>query len=308
MPEVVTLSALLTGFRLVSSGREIAELTKESIKKAFSPGLGTVYDKVKDLMDTRSIIDSATGFKQKKSRAVVPVQSPIVTALCELYNADKGVIYVMYAPPGQGKTFGARAFLEHFWEFDENEHVKGFMVTGQSLDSNYYQSLSYALKATEVEGWIHALLLALDRPKEKLPSILILDGLNSLGVEDINENFIKELYGLIEGKLNLFIVVLSSDASVASKICSFNAGQRIRPLPNSYSGKETDPTWNEMKWSRDQLIEAVKYNCPDEFPEDYEGNFDFIDDTIKTPLQAVMRAENLNRKKITPGSPKKGSR
>lgn len=72
--------------------------------------------------------------------------------------------------------------------------LRGFMLTGQSLASIYYQSLGCALKATDVEGWIHALLLVLDEPKGQQPSILILDGLNSLGEDD--RNFVKEVYGL----------------------------------------------------------------------------------------------------------------
>ena len=299
MPSV-ELAAILTGFRLVSSGATVVELTKETIKKNYPPEYGRLHDKVRDLMGKRSVLDEASSFEMKEDDKGEPVQSPIVDALCNLYAADVGVIYVMYAPPGQGKTFGAQAFLKYFCQFDEEESVQGFMVSGQTLDDNYMLHLRDFLGATEeVDGWIHAVLLALDEPKGHQPSILILDGFNSLGKDDVNEAFIKELYGLIGGKKNLFVVIMTSDDTLASKICTFNDGQRIQPLPNTYTGKKTAPEWNRMEWSRDQLIEAIRYTFPDDFPENHK--FEFIADPM-TPLQAIMAAQKMTRAVKIPGS------
>jgi hypothetical protein len=79
----------------------------------------------------------------------------------------------MYAPPGQGKSFGARAFLKNFYQFDEDESVKGFMMSGDGIaDNNYMSCLCNALGATdEMEGWIHALLLAMDEPRGRQPHL-----------------------------------------------------------------------------------------------------------------------------------------
>jgi hypothetical protein len=60
------ISALWAGLRLVSSGNDTVQLTKETIELSFAPGLGAVYE-VKDLVGTRMIIDSATDLKQKKA-------------------------------------------------------------------------------------------------------------------------------------------------------------------------------------------------------------------------------------------------
>jgi hypothetical protein len=63
-----------------------------------------------------------------------------------------------------------------------------------------------------------------------------------------------------------------------------------------------------MKWKRDQLIQAVKYAFPDfldSLPGDESNHqFELVTDQM-TPLQAVIRAKNLNRKVIIPGSPTK---
>lgn len=159
----------------------------------------------------------------------------------------------------------------------------------------------------ELEGWIHPLLLALDEPKGCKPSLLILDGFDSLGEDDVNEVFIKELYGLLEGKMNVYVVIMSSnEAVVASKLCSFNGGQRIQPLPNTtYEGEKAAPKWNGMKWSREQLTAAVKYECPGDYFSD-DDKLEFMTPTM-TPLQAIMEAKNSKRPKKLPGRPKKRS-
>ena len=307
MPALEVVADVLTGFRLISGDAAVVELTKENINDSFPLEYGRVYNYTRELMDRRSVLDPALKFETQKGTKVEskPVLSPIVEALCNLYNANFGVIYVMYAPPGQGKTFGGQAFLKHWYQFDEGKNVRGFMVTGQSLDKNYMLHLRGVLKAKEeMEGWIHPLLLALDEPEGCQPSLLILDGFNSLGEDDVNEAFIKELYGLLEGEINVYVVIMSSNEAVASKMCSFNGGQRIQPLPNTYEGEKAAPKWNDMKWSREQLIEAIKYDCPGDFSND--DKFEFITNTM-TPLQATMEAKNSKRQKKLPGSPKKRS-
>jgi hypothetical protein len=87
-------------------------------------------------MDQRAVLDDTYDFeihmKQSEESDPDPVLSPIVNALFNLYSQPvfAGVIYVMYAPSGQGKTFGARALLERFYAFPgegKEEHVKGFI-------------------------------------------------------------------------------------------------------------------------------------------------------------------------------------
>jgi len=63
------------------------------------------------------LCESSDGFAMKQKT----VQSPIVDGLIDLYSqsqpAPQGVMYIMYTPAGQGKTFGARSVLEHFYVF-----------------------------------------------------------------------------------------------------------------------------------------------------------------------------------------------
>jgi hypothetical protein len=50
-----------------------------------------------------------------------PVESPIVQALSNLCSANFGILYVVYAPLGQRKSFGARTFIKNCCQFDDTK-------------------------------------------------------------------------------------------------------------------------------------------------------------------------------------------
>jgi ABC-type uncharacterized transport system ATPase subunit len=70
----------------------------------------------------------------------------------------------------------------------------------------------------------------MDESDGREPSLLVLDGFNSLGTDIVNVSFIKQLYGVINGKKNLFVVAMMQNEDVANRLCSLNQGQRIAPL------------------------------------------------------------------------------
>ena len=114
----VELSTLLTGFRLVSAGQAAnIQLAKETIKEKLPPQYGQLYDTVKSLIDNISVLDKGSIFEIKKDDHAEPIASPIVQALTNLYAEKFGIVYVMYAPPGQGKSFGAPRFPQSFLSF-----------------------------------------------------------------------------------------------------------------------------------------------------------------------------------------------
>jgi hypothetical protein len=306
------LAGLQLAFQLATATPPTLEALRALV--AQDGNLGHFYRKINGLLDKRTVLRDADAFEEKRSEVSAPVMSPMVNALINLYAppapAKDGVIYVMHAKSGQGKTFAARAMLQEFYEFpptnegEPAEHIKGLMITGQDLDADYNSSLSEMLGAREVNGWIHALLLALDQPRGKQPGLLILDSFNSLGnaTEDgsfVNVKFIKRLYDLINGMKNLFVVVITQDEAVAAKLCSMNHGQRIAPVPTTYTGEPTMPQWKNMECSIEILIKVVRY-WYDDFPENHE--FRFITDGM-TPLAATQEARYFLRTPKTPGSP-----
>lgn len=307
MPFVEALAGVRLAFQLVDGASNVSELAKSAYVKLVTQGdVGTVYDKVKDLMDNRRVLCDADSFRIVSNTSIDPVMSPALQYLIDLYSQGEntGVIYVLYDKAGQGKTEAGRALLHNFYEFGKDEHVKGFMVTGQMIDTDYTSVLAKKIGATGVEGWIHALLLAMDRPLNEQPSILILDSFNSVGTDKVNLHFIKSLYGLMNGKKNMFVVVVTQNKEVANALCGLNGGQRIAPIPGCYNGDDkTSPTWKEEPWDRERLIEAVRYEFNGEKSFGDECTFDFIVDGM-TPLQANIAASKIFREKKTPKSPR----
>ena len=140
------------------------------------------------------------------------------------------------------------------------------MITGDDkiMEQNYVSKLLGQLKIGETtQGWLHALLHALDVPRGELPSILILDDFDS--ATDMNLDFLRSLYSemnVLNAKKNIFIFVMTANKQVANQICSLNGGVRIQPLPGYGTGSKTSPTWNEEEWPRDLLIQAICNEYP----------------------------------------------
>jgi hypothetical protein len=99
-----------------------------------------------------------------------PVKTPLKEALLDLYQKNAGVVYVMHAKPGLGK-FLQQGFIGEFVYVFSEQHLKGFMVTDTDLDEDYCSSCASLLGARNVQGWMRALLFALDAPKNKQPNI-----------------------------------------------------------------------------------------------------------------------------------------
>ena len=70
-----------------------------------------------------AVVKSTRGGESSNQKTELPpVKSPIVNTLVNPYAQScpaprQGVLNVMYAPAGQGKTFVARSVLEHGCEF-----------------------------------------------------------------------------------------------------------------------------------------------------------------------------------------------
>ena len=316
MPLAEAWASLKMGFQLVGGASNVSEITKSSYEKLVTQDkdAGKVYSRIKNLMEERKVLCDADRFGMDFNRCTNPVLSPALQYLINLYGEghNSGVIYVLYDKPGQGKTVAGRALLQNFYAFpsdgkEQDSFLKGFMVTGQMMDEDYMSMLAEKVGATGVKGWIHALLLAMDQPLTHQPSILILDGFNSMGKDQANLQFIKWLYGLINGKMNLFVVVATQNKQVADALCELNGGQRIAPIPGSYAGDDKiSPHWKEEKWSRSLLIEAIRYQFNDNESAENFGDdcmFEFISNDM-TPLQATMAAARSLRWKRAPGIPK----
>ena len=174
------------------------------------------------------------------------------------------------------------------------------------LNTQHTKEIIISLNSSTIERYYSpsSSLLCNSRMMSRSPEIV--DSFNSLGKDEVNLHFIKGLYGLINGKKNLFVVVATQNKQVADALCGLNGGQRIAPIRGCYSGDcKTSPNWKEEKWGRSLLIEAIRYQFNDNESSEKFGDeckFDFISDDM-TPLQATMAAARSLRRKRTPGSP-----
>jgi hypothetical protein len=270
-----------------------------------------VYDTVRQKSSDRSILGMTEKFSAKKdSNDRDPVVSPAIPALTKLYkgNACASVVYVMYDKPGMGKTTAGAALLKGFYSFPSSGKSEGaFLITGDIMQEDFVMKLCGQLEIGDVKGWLHALLLAIDEPVGDFPSILILDAFNSM--DTTNLDFIRALYGemnAMQAKKNIFVVVIKSEEEVAMKLCALNGGLRVRPLPGFSDGKPAKPEWKHQAWSRDLLVEAVRYEYPGHLEDDIDCTF-IVDDMSPGEASLLAFAE-IRKRTVTvegPGSPRK---
>ena len=141
------------------------------------------------------------------------------------------------------------------------------------MKENITDALCNKLGATSIDGWLHILLLAMNTTIGKdYPSILILDSVNSLGVDSCNVKSVQALlYECMDMSRNIRVFVLNQEKTVAKALLATNGGARVLPLPGSSNGQPDNPDWKETPWSVDQLVELVYYRT---------GNTAYSDDQI----------------------------
>ena len=247
----------------------------------------------------------------------LPARSQAVEALLNLFgeDIDGATVYVLYDKPGTGKSSAGMAVLKHFNTFPmTKEKIKGLMFSTDTTDELYVDSMAKLLEASKVEGWLNALLLAMDQPFEETHSLLILDGFNSLGPDRKNIDFIKRLYDIMNpmvNKMNIAVVVMTKNEEVANELCGCNGGVRVQPINGFYTGtNKIKPAWKNSYWSRTLLIDALKYEFHCRIGDKSEDDefFGFVEDGMtpmaasKTTKKALKAAAKKSEK---PSSPKK---
>lgn len=291
------MPALIHGVAQLKLGLEAADEVKKAIdavKGVSVSNVGKFYYHVRDLIEKRSIPNLSGRFKTSSdSDDADPVQSPAVRGLQNLYkeNHPHGVVYVMYDKPGMGKTTSGEALLKNFFRFPSSgDEIKGLMITGDLMEQDYVSKVTGQLDSDGIAGWLHALLLAMNEPRGKPPSLLILDAFNSVGQDEVNLEFIRSLYSemnMLRAKMNIFVVVMTQAKTVANRLCGMNGGVRVQPLPGFYEGSKMSPEWNEEEWPRELLIEAIRYEYPGDFESDEACTF--IEEGM-SPMQASQLA------------------
>jgi hypothetical protein len=317
MPLTETIAAITAAFEaglILQSG---TGALKETLTNALSENSSSILQKIEGLADRREVCH---GGNMDPSLFLSPhetVESPIVEALEDLYiNArPHGRTYVLYAPPTQGKTCGARYFLQtQLFNFTSEDNVslpppKGIMITGTGIQ-NYFQHMESILGAQDCGAWMVSLIAAMmpdaNLPMDHLTPVLLLDHFNHDSEE--NRVFLEKLFCSAHN-CKFYIVIITQNREFANYMCKMNGGKKIAPLPAAISNRDDkeawkDPTWNGLKWSRALLSEMIDLKFPNQFiPEDSHGHAWLSSND--SPQEAIWKA---TEKLTKPCSPKKKKR
>jgi hypothetical protein len=216
----------------------------------------------------------------------------------------------MHAPPSSGKTIGGREYLQGYLSAFEGVDTTlgkahGIMFTGTGYDMDYFDYMSARLGAGEFRQWIYALVAALSPDPTSprcFPSILILDDFNEPGNNDMNVAFIKKLMKTVTDR-GFYTLILTQNPVFGTYLCSLNGGQKIQPLPGTFTGEKTNPVWNDFAWSRQELTKLVDKQHGNAFDgeKDADGCYSWIE-LGETPMDVKGKADV----RLAPrGSPKK---
>ena len=310
MPLLEAIGALSIGSRAITNLSNAARDLKEWLEKNDSTDSGRFYRKVKKLTEQRAMIGRK--LPTRTDSDCCAVESPVLRALLNLFKQIPGegadqlfhppsVVYVLCDKKGNGKTHAGRALLEDFFLLSEKENLKGMMLMGDLLGTDIPLALCQELGGSNVEGWIELMLLAMATPDKTTPSILILDGVNSAGTDDVNIKFIQALYDIMDSNKNIYVVVFTQEPDIASRILACNGGARIKPLPGCYTGSIENIHWNNAPWTEEQLIQLVHYKSTGDLSR--EEMKSFVDSYIKagmTPLEVVQKLSSVGRRQLEP--------
>lgn len=301
----VALATLTLGLKIWDTGVSLSEWLKENKDK--EPG--KLYDRVRNLMDKRAVLGGDIAcLSSEAASSRDPVMSHDLSSLRGLFGTNpdtnkrnpSGVVYVLCDKGGNGKSHAGRALLTNFYQTNNGKDIKGIMIEGDQLNTNISDKICKVLKATSVEGWIDIMLLAMDTPPQENPSILIIDGVNSRGPDDVNIQLIGALYARMNGMKNIFVVALTQNQQVAQALIDLNGGQRVKPMPGCFRGQSLSPEWTQSEWTEHQFTELVQYHCTianESFGAAYtqEQVQSYLRDNLanhvrdqSTPLQVVM--------------------
>jgi hypothetical protein len=149
---------------------------------------------------------------------------------------------------------GASAGLR-LWKFEALEDMDTYRA-------DYVSKVAAQLKLGGIKGWLHALLFAMNEPRGKLPSILILDAFNSVDPDDsdVNLDFIRSLYtemNVMKAKTNIFVVGMTANKQVANKLCGLNGGCEFNIYP--VSTKAAKRRQRGMKRSGHAVFQLMRF-------------------------------------------------
>jgi len=316
----------LAGIEAVVGVGQIYSAISTSLSGSSSPNKSALLSKIKELAENQSILlsDGEEEIVDVEKEKKIMVESPVLLGLRRAVVLNVPAPYVLYAPPSNGKTTAARAFLKFSLRrlFPGEKMPRAVMLSGLVDRPTYFDHIAVSLNAGTTP-WFSSLLMALSRsPAEleanKAPSILILDNFDDVGPDNANiknmRHFCHDLHRLNDRdgrSKELFVFIITQSKTVANALCKINNWKKIRPMPGSYAGlppeestadELPDPNWTMMPWSAKELRRLVEKRFSDSELDSI--SLDFITDGANpADVMATVREMIARKEAAEKGGP-----
>ena len=156
------LSHAVASLRIVNDVKKLIDGTSASMDS--DPG-GRAYTKLKTWINERAVLFPWGAYQGTKTKGVatIPCESTSVQVIQSLYEFPirRGVVNVLYDLPGTGKSMGAIAVLQDYFDLSNGKQLKGIMLAvGNSTERHpYVEMIEKILEMSNAEGWLHLLLI-----------------------------------------------------------------------------------------------------------------------------------------------------
>jgi hypothetical protein len=120
--------------------------------------------------------------------------------------------------------------------------VQALMITGANKNVPYITHMAKVLNAENEEDVLVDLVAGMRTVNPAPASVLILDEMNALGVDNCNISLVDALMRYIyQNHHGIHLIVVTQNAEVADVLCKLNAWQKIAPMNGL-----TNPTSNDV--------------------------------------------------------------
>ena len=211
---------------------------------------------------------------EKKKLPQHYIKTPLMELLRSAYTSHTpGSSHVVYASSSIGKTTACRAIME----FEaRGKNIPALMITGAQKNLPYITHLAKVLKVDKEEDVLVDLINGMRTVPPKPASILILDEMNDVGVENCNILLVDALMRFIyEERLGIHLFVVTQNQDVADQLCQLNEWQKIAPLDGL-----TNPTRRQIQTTEAEIPHEISWD-PKAVEWSLENLTKFIDARLK---------------------------
>ena len=239
------------------------------------------------------------------------IKTPLMEFLRDAYTKQtRGDSHVVYARSSIGKTMACFAFMRFVAPRIKSQAL---MITGAQKHVPYITHMAKQLGVENEEDVLVDLVAGMRTVAPTPASVLILDEMNGLGVDQCNITLVDVLMRFVyQNYQGIHVIVLTQNQTVADELCKLNKWQKIAPMngltepsrkavrdqeedmPSMTDADDPIPWLPEvLEWSLDNLTKFIDTRFKGhDFEKDEAGIINWLR-TGMTPTNAEQKAEEL---------------